>query len=94
MVFAASDALAHYILMMYEVAQREKYAKELQEAIEAQTKNSNFIKSAMRLRKIDFAEKVIRKLENCKYENLFSSHIGGLKRWGFIEHDDYSLAIL
>jgi len=93
-VFAASDALAHYILMMYEVAQREKYAEELQEAIDAQTKNSNFINTAMRLRKIDFAEKVIRKLENCKYENLFSSHIGGLKRWGFIGHDDYSLAIL
>ena len=94
MVFAASDALAHYILMMYEVAQREKYAKELQEAIEAQTKNSNFIKTAMRLRKIDFAEIVIKKLENCKDENLFSSHIESLKRWGFIGHDDYSLAIL
>ena len=61
--------------------------------INAQTKNSNFIKSAMRLRKRDFAKDVMQKLENCKYENQLISHIGRLKRWGFIGHDDYSLVI-
>lgn len=93
-VFAASDTLAHYILMMYEVAHQDLYAEELQEAIETQTKNSNFIKAAMRLRKRDFAKDVIQKLENCRYERQLMSHIERLRRWGFIGHDDYSLAIL
>ena len=93
-VFAASDALAHYILLMYEVAHKDRYAKELQKAIDAQTKNSIFVKTAMRLRKIDFDEKVIKKLDNCKHSQLFEAHIKSLRRWGFIAHDDYSLAIL
>ena len=94
MLFAASDALAHYILMMYEIAHMDSIGKELDEAIEAQTKNSNYIKSALRLRKLDFAKDVIQKLLNCKYPQQFKSHIDRLKRWGFIGHDDYSLAIL
>lgn len=93
-VFAASDTLAHYILMMYEVTHRDWYGEELIEAIDAQTKNSNFIKSAMRLRKIDFTKVVIQKLENCKYPKQLKLHIERLKRWGFIGHDDYSLVIM
>lgn len=93
-VFAASDTLAHYILMMYEIAHKDKFEGELQEAIEAQTKDSNFIKTAMRLRKIDFDKDVIRKLENCKHPQQLKSHIECLKRWGFIGHDDYSLVIM
>ena len=93
-VFVASDTLAHYILMMYEVAHRDWYGEELIEAVDAQTKNSNFIKSAMRLRKIDFAKDVIQKLENCQYPKQLKLHIERLKRWGFIGHDDYSLVIM
>ena len=93
-VFAASDALAHYILMMYEVAHKDWFGKELMEAVDAQTKNSNLIKTAMRLRSYDFAEKVMQKLENCQYKGQLLLHIKSLKRWGFIGHDDYSLAIL
>ena len=93
-VFATSDTLAHYILMMYEVAHEDQYEEELQEAINAQTKNSNFIKAAMRLRKRDFAKDVIQKLENCEHPQQLKLHIERLKRWGFIGHDDYSLAIM
>jgi hypothetical protein len=93
-VFAASDALAHYILMMYELANQDQYAEELQEAIDAQTKNSNFIKTTMRLRKKNFAKKVMQKLDNCKYPSLLKAHIEHLSKWGLIGHDDYSLAIL
>lgn len=94
MVFAASDALAHYILMMYELAHKDRYAEELQEAIDAQTKNSNLIKTAMRLRKVDFAKDVIQKLENCKHPQQLKAHVERLRRMGFIALDDYSLAIL
>lgn len=94
MVFAASDALAHYILMMYELAHEDQYEGELQKAIDAQTKNSNFIKTAMRRRKIDFAKDVIRKLENCSHPQQLRLHLRCQKNLGFLGHDDYSLAIL
>ena len=93
-VFAASDALAHYILLMYEVAHKDVYAEELQEAIDAKTKNSNLIKTAMRLRKLNFSEKVIQKLLNCRYKVLLLKHLDCQYRRGFIALDDYSLAIL
>jgi hypothetical protein len=94
MVFAASDTLAHYILMMYKVAHRDWFGEEIIEAIDARTKNSNFLKSAMRTRKINFEKEVIQKLENCKYPKQLELHIERLKRWGFIGHDDYSLVIM
>ncbi len=92
MVFAASDALAHYILMMYEVAHKDWYAKELQDAIDAQTKSSNLVKTAKRLRKVDFAKDVIQKLQNCQYTQQFTAHIAHLRKMGIIALDDYSLA--
>ena len=92
--FAASDTLAHYILMMYEVAHKERYADELGEAINAQTKNSNFIKTAMTIEGLDFEKDVIVKLQNCYTWPILQSHIKGLKKKGLIGHDDYSLAIM
>lgn len=94
MVFAASDTLAHYILMMYKVSHRDLNNEEIIGAIDAQTKNSNFLKSAIRKRKINFEKDVILKLENCKYPKQLKLHIESLKRWGFIGHDDYSLVIM
>ncbi|UKK47372.1 hypothetical protein L6475_09065 [Prevotella sp. E9-3] len=94
MVFAASDTLAHYILMMYKVSHRDLNNEEIIGAIDAQTKNSNFLKSAIRKRKINFEKDVIQKLENCKYPKQLKLHIESLKRWGFIGHDDYSLVIM
>ena len=91
---AASDTLAHYILMMYEVSHNDKFVEELQEAIDAQTKNSNFIKSAMSIDGLDFEKDVICKLLNCSTWPIFQSHIKGLKKKGLIGHDDYSFVIM
>ena len=93
-VFAASDALAHYILMMYEVTHFEHYAEELQEAINAQTKNSNFINTAMEMNAIDFLKDVIQKLKNSNRGFLLTNHIKGIKKKGLIGHDDYSIAMM
>lgn len=92
-VFTASDTLAHYILMMYEVAHRDMFGNELQEAIHAQTKNSNFIKAAMAIPRIVFEKDVLRKLQNCSQPFLMKNHIKGLRKKGLIGHDDYSLAM-
>jgi hypothetical protein len=93
-VFAASDSLAHYILMMYELAHKDCYADELQEAINAQTKDSNFVKTGMSLRKIDFEKKVLQKLLHCRNNGNFLQHLRSLRTKGLIGHDDYSLVIM
>ena len=93
LVFAVSDTLAHFILMMYEVAHRDIFEDELQEAIDAQTKNSNYIKVAISTTQLRFDEVVIQKLLNSNRDFLLKNHIKGLKKKGLIGHDDYSLAI-
>ena len=92
-VFAASDTLAHYILMMYEVVHKDCYKEALHAAINAQTKNSNFVKTAMSMMKLDYSKDVIKKLQNCYRNFLLTNHIRGLKKKGLIGHDDYSLAM-
>ena len=93
-IFTTSDTLAHYILMMYEVAHSNNYAEEIKEALNAQTKNSNFINTAMALTGIDFEKDVILKLVNCYRDFLLRNYIKGLWKKGMIGHDDYSIAIL
>lgn len=93
-VFAASDALAHYIMMMYEVSHKDDYKEELQEAINAQTKDSNFIMAALGMKKADFEKDVIDKLLNCRNEWNFKQHLQSLRKKGLIGHDDYSIAIM
>ena len=93
-IMAASDTLAHYILMMYEVSHKDRFSEELQEAINAQTKNSNFIKTAMAIEGLDFEKDVICKLLNYSTWPILQSHIKGLKKKGLIGHDDYSLVIM
>ena len=92
-IFAASDALAHYILMMYEVAHLDVFKDELLKAIDVQTKNSNFIKTAMSIEGLDFDKDVINKLWNCRTWPFLRNHIKSLKNNGLIGHDDYSLVM-
>ena len=93
-VFAASDTLAHYIMMMYEVAHKDIFTEELQEAVEVQTKNSNFIKTAMIIRKVDFEKEVVIKLINCSNAMNLERHLQKLRKYGLIGHDDYSIAFM
>lgn len=93
-IFAASDTIAHYILMMYEAYNKADFAEELQEAINAQTKNSNYIKTAMNLKKKNFEEDVLNRLLNCKNIGNLKRHLQSLRKKGLLGHDDYSLAIL
>ncbi len=93
-VLATSDALAHYIIMMYEVAHKDSFSEELEVALNAQTKDSSFIKTAMAIRKIDFEQDVIHKLLNCKNTYNFKRHIQSLRKKGLIAHDDYSLVTM
>ena len=94
-VFAASDSLAHYILMMYEVSRNDTYAHELQEAGARHSKNENYIKMAQALPTVDFEKGVLCKLLNCaNNQTNFKRHIESLLRKGLLAVDDYSFAVL
>lgn len=94
-VFAASDALAHYIMMIYEVANKESFAQELSTAEAHHSKNENYILAAKAMDKINFEEDVINKLlKNIGHSTNFQRHIKSLLRKGLIAYDDYSLAIM
>lgn len=94
-IFIASDALSHYILMMYKVAHKEKYEEELNEAICDKSKSSSFIKTALEIEEFDFFRNALRKLINAaKKQNKFTQHLQALNQRGLLAHDDYSLSII
>ncbi len=94
-VFAASDALSHYIMMMYEIARKEEFAAEIDDAINHHSKNENYIRIALGMKKIDFEKDVVDKLSKCATHKCnFSRHIQKLERQGLIAHDDYSFAVM
>lgn len=88
-VFIASDTLAHYVLMMYKVSNRELFQEEIEKALQAKTKNSIFIETAMNM---DFSfEGVIEKLLNRSID--FRGKLRTLERHRLLGHDDYSLSV-
>lgn len=90
-LIVATDALSHYILMMYMLSHKDLYANELQRAIKSATKNSNFILAASSLPKIDFYTDVIKKLFLSDY-NL-KRHLTKLYKDGLLALDDYSVVV-
>ena len=80
--------------MMYELYKKDCYKEEIYEAINMQTRNSNYIMAAMASESIDFDVNVIGKILHCTSLPFFSNHIKSLRNKGFIGHDDYSLAML
>lgn len=94
-VFVASDALAHYILMMYEVANKTIFKEELEQAIQTQSKNALFIEHALYGQIVDFEKDVLKVLLRAAHSTLtFNAHLKKLKRKGLLAHDDYSLGFV
>ena len=91
-VFVTTDALAHYIIMMYMISRKEIFNDALDEALKCGTKNSNYIKMAMSKSKVDFCEDVIRRLSLNAHN--FRLHLEKLYKNGLIALDDYSVAIM
>ena len=91
--FVASDALAHYILMMYMVANKSQFACELEYVLNLHDKNSNLVKSALALSGIDF-EQLLTKLLGIRREHNFRQHLNSLRRKHLLALDDYSLAVM
>lgn len=94
-MFVASDALSHYILMMYELSQREKYATEIENARASNSKNSNLISKAASLPNIRFEKEVIEKLrKSVCYKSYCKKWLDRLFKKGLIGLDDYTFAVM
>lgn len=92
--FVASDALAHYILMMYMASHLNDNAGALAAAIYEHSKNSAYVRTAMLLRKVDF-DIVLSKLLNCiGHRRNMERHLEKLRRHHLLAIDDYSMAIM
>lgn len=91
-VFCTSDALAFYILLLYELSQYCEYHSDLEKLEQSNNKNTQLLKNAM-AQKVDFKTS-IKKLLNCRSKINFERHIRKLLKYGLISLDDYSIAIL
>lgn len=95
LVFVTSDSLAHYIIMMYEVCNKDQFLDEIGMAIKSGSKNANFIRTSQSLSKIDFEEDVIAKLYRCAGNIInFRRHSDKLYKDKLLAYDDYSLAVI
>ncbi len=94
-VFATSDALAHYVIMMYQVCHRNLFAEELKSALAVHSKNSNYIQTAMNLKGFDFERNVLQKLKGSAGSRInFIRHTGRLVKEGLLAYDDYTIGFL
>lgn len=94
-VFVASDALSHYILMIYELSKMEQYSIELETAAQASSKNANLIKKSMALPFFKFEKEIIEKLRKAVYDkSCCKKWLDDLYKQRVLALDDYSIAVM
>ena len=93
-VFAASDALSHYIIMMYELRHHSIYASEIQRAIDCQQKNSKTVQTARLSYKTRYKNHIMKIISSSGNKANFIRHLSALLRRGVISNDDYSFAYI
>lgn len=98
-LFVATDALAHYIMMIYMMMNAEKYSLELESLCSTSNRYSNLYAVSSALKNDNIA-KLFEKI-TCKksWKSLtnsytFRSHLASLYRKGLISCDDYSISAL
>lgn len=90
-VFAASDALSHYIMMMYELSKCKEYGEELAEEYLKASGNSQLLKTAETM-KFDFGQDVLQSLLDATSSNSrFELYLKELNSKGILDMDDFTL---
>lgn len=92
--FVASDAIAHYILMMYMVSHPDRFKDELDTVLQSRTKNSTYVKTALSIVKPDF-DAILSKLLTCiGHRHNLARHLDKLRRQSLLALDDYSIGVM
>lgn len=93
-VFAASDALSHYILMMYMLANKKSYGPELDEELSNRSSNSNLLQVANSL-DFDFDKDVLDVIVTLvDNPSMFEGKMKDLCRQGILDIDDFTIVFL
>lgn len=94
-VFVASDALSHYILMMYELYHCMDYREELAEEYLKASENAQLLHVAEYYICTDFSAEILEPLlQAAESEQNFMTFMGELFAKGLVDMDDYSLAFM
>ena len=93
-VFAASDALSHYVLMMYELSKRSEFERELMELRTKPTSNSQLLQMAEKEEFNFYDDVLIPLIRSAESESAFKELMETLYAKRLIDIDDYTLAIL
>ncbi len=91
-IFAASDALSHYVLMMYELSKCSEYGEELAEEYLKQSGNSQLLKAAETLHP-DFMAVVQQLMAASVSERSFNEYMEKLFAIGVIDMDDFTFCM-
>ena len=102
-VFCATDALSHYVTMMYELSRPDEFKDELNEALNAGTRNAALIQAARdNCKGKDFYDEVMCKLVVCmedsanskvSFNYAFQKYMEARLRRRLVALDDYSYAM-
>lgn len=91
-IFCASDALSHYILMCYQITHADRYSTSIEDAMSCKSKNSNCISAKLALGEDDFSFELEQLLEKSHKKNDFTNYMKKLYKNGVIALDDYSIS--
>lgn len=92
-LFVASDALAHYVMMMYQLSKYRTFAAELEEENAKGTANAQLLKTAETM-DFSFDTDVLTPLiGSMASPQAFSDYLKRLYKDGVIDIDDYTLVV-
>lgn len=92
-VFVASDALSHYILMMYYLCNPEQYSTEIRAVKQSNRLSSQLLSNAEQQKQVRFYDDVLQPLFKASMNRAhFEQYMCKLLRLHVIDLDDYSLA--
>ena len=94
-IFAASDALSHYILMMYCLSCGEERQEEIDAVAQSHSRNAQLVRNAACLAwdAEIFQQRLHKLFDAARNERTFADMMTQLERDGLLGHDDYSLAV-
>lgn len=92
LVFVASDALSHFILMNYELAHCGDYRKDLDQVRESANANAQLLAVAESM-PVDFDKLLVDLVDSLSSEEAFKSHLLSLCEQGVLDKDDFSLVV-
>lgn len=93
-VFVASDALSHYIIMMYELSRCNEFSEELMDERNKQSGNSQLLSVAEKKVSTDFRTGVlVPLLQSTASEEQFEQYMRKLNDDGILDIDDYTLVL-